>query len=231
MVYESEPLAELEGPPLLATTLVLGVFSVQSQLALRNARREFTRELEEEKRQAQTPPANPGTPPEAADSAAKNVTPPNSEPAAVETSGPPTQSGSLIGPLFSAFGPGTLTGIEEPGRLAIAVKNAQTNWSGKTLVARFEIHYTHDDGGNQQGRIFLLARGPNHLLVHPQGAFEPAGSAALIGIKKGEHFSVSRLRAVEARFEGVAKSEIQSVQTLIVSDDGTLLIHEALPIK
>lgn len=216
---------------LLATTLVLGIFSVHSQLALRNARREFTRELEEEKRQAQTPAANPSAQPEPGDAAAKNVTPQNSEPAAVETSGPPTKSGSLIGPLFSAFGPGTLTGIEDPGRLAIAVKNAQTSWSGKTLVARFEIHYTHDDGGNQQGRIFLLARGPSHMLIHPKEAFEPAGAAALIGIKKGEHFSVSRLRAVEARFEGVAKNEIQSVETLIVSDDGKLLVHEALPIK
>src|SRR6185295_18743666 len=97
-----------------------------------------------------------------------------------------------------------------------------------------------NSGGNQQGRIVILARGPATVVAYPEQAFNPGSSPALIAPERGEYFSVSRYRETRAEFTGFANTDVlKEVEILIfgspagASDESgfELLIHQRVPIE
>lgn len=129
----------------------------------------------------------------------------------------PTLLPSVIQPVPEGFVP------------RIHIEGLATSWKRNSLVVRFNISYTRNDGGNQQGRIMILARGAKTILTHPKGVMNLAAEAPLLSPEKGEYFSVSRFRMTEAEFEPVAaREELQSVTILIFDQDFRLLIRNDL---
>ena len=114
--------------------------------------------------------------------------------------------------------------------LAIGIDAPKITWVGKSLRVHFAIAYVRDDRGNQQGHIVVLARGPAALLAYPDEVLNMADTENLIVPAKGEYFSVSRFREVNAEFPPVRnQKEIREVETLIYDSDGHLLIHRKIP--
>ena len=126
--------------------------------------------------------------------------------------------------LFSALAPSTLR-VE--GKPNVGVTHAKLSWMGHTLRLRFNIQYLNEDKGSQQGRIILLARGPDSLLGYPQGVFKQAGQTTLLSPESGEYFSVSRVRETKADFGPVnGGADLREVEILLISLDGKILVHE-----
>ncbi|MEK7690308.1 MAG: hypothetical protein AAB425_04735, partial [Bdellovibrionota bacterium] len=96
--------------------------------------------------------------------------------------------------LFSYLAPSAVQEIPDRASLGFVVQAMRTSWSGKTLKLGLNILYTAEDGGSQQGRIVMVARGPDHMLGYPAGIFSTIGASELLSPTKGEYFSVSRFR-------------------------------------
>jgi len=115
--------------------------------------------------------------------------------------------------------------------IPISIGEPKVSLQGKNLSIRFGIQYSKPDEGSQQGRIILLARGPSLLMTYPEDVLNPAGKESLIQPEKGESFSVSRFREVNAQFTPVnSEDAIHEVEILIFGTlDGVvnqLLIHD-----
>jgi hypothetical protein len=112
--------------------------------------------------------------------------------------------------------------------IPISITAPKARWEGKTLKVRFGVQYT-GQSGSQQGRIIILARGPGTVLAHPNRSFYGTGHKALIDPNQGEYFSVSRYRATNADFGPIAsRDSIESVEVIILGQNGQLLIHQML---
>jgi hypothetical protein len=133
---------------------------------------------------------------------------------------------AALGPGFSAL-PSSIT--PDFAGSSISIYEPKVKWSGKTLKVQFFIQYNKEDKGNQQGRIILIARGPQTLMAYPADVFNPGDSPALIVPDKGEYFSVSRIREVKADF-GPARTnrDFTSVEVFLLSTDQKLLVHQFL---
>ncbi|MGK5084991.1 hypothetical protein WDW37_17010 [Bdellovibrionota bacterium FG-1] len=172
--------------------------------------------------------------------AAVAVTAPIATPAAppvasappVIVSAPPAQAPAVIAPggsipLFSALPRQARNLSEGAAKLPFTVSPAKLTWTGKSLRVAFNLQYTATDEGSQQGRIIVLARGPETVLAYPNGVFSRAGAESLIGPKQGEYFSVSRFREVKAEFGQLKNaSQILDVEILIVSLEGELIFYQ-----
>ncbi len=103
-------------------------------------------------------------------------------------------------------------------------------WRSRMLSVKFAFQYIKGDGGKQEGRFMLLARGPSHLLTYPEGALpSSAQGTPLIQPQKGEFFSVSRYREVMAEFGPVGSSaDLTEVQVLIFNSRGELILSQTL---
>lgn len=137
------------------------------------------------------------------------------------------------GMLFTALPAGTLAPPADASKIPIAVKNASFSWSnaGRKLAVKFDVQYVAEDKGTQQGRIILLARGPEVVFAYPNGALNKGQSAALVDPAKGEFFSVSRLRNTVAEFGPLpAKTSVTEIEAIILSSTGQLLIHDIIPV-
>jgi hypothetical protein len=155
---------------------------------------------------------------------------PASPPAGMENAIPSLTSKSPP-QLFSAL-PKTLMDSGLTPSPSISLQNPRIAWKGKALKVHFNLGYIKGDGGNQQGRIVLLARGKSTLLSYPDSVLDNAGTANLIKPEAGEYFSVSRFREVRAEFV-VAKgaAALDAVEVLIFGyEEGQLkiLIHQVL---
>jgi hypothetical protein len=146
-------------------------------------------------------------------------------PATVPSASSPTTVAAL-GPGFSAL-PSSIT--PDFAGSSISIYEPKVNWSGKTLKVQFFIQYNKEDKGNQQGRIILIARGPQTLSSYPADIFNVEDTPALIAPDKGEYFSVSRIREVKADF-GPARTtrDFTSVEVFLLSTDQKLLVHQFL---
>jgi hypothetical protein len=127
------------------------------------------------------------------------------------------------GPVFSAL-PSSITA--DLTNSPITLYEPHVKWINHTLKVDFFIQYTKEDKGNQQGRIILLARGPETVMAYPNGIFNPGGQLSLIDPQHGEYFSVSRIREVKADFKSV--NVLNEVEIILLSTDGKLLVHEFL---
>lgn len=158
----------------------------------------------------------------------------------VAAAAPPAQSSSAapaappVGgfPLFSALPPQAQNLSADASKLPITVSPARTTWSGRLLKVDFNIQYVGTDHGSQQGRIVVLARGPNTLLGYPEGLFSRAGGDSLIVPQKGEYFSVSRFREVRAEFaEARGANPIDEIEIAILNLDGSLMVYQKTAVQ
>lgn len=152
---------------------------------------------------------------------------------AAPVSAPPASLGSSI--LFGAMPPATRDLSADSGKLPITVSPARVSFgnSGRALKVSFNIQYGGTAPGSQQGRIIILARGPNTLFAYPDGVLSRAGAGSLILPQQGEYFSVSRFREVKADFpdlRSAALGQIQDVEILIMSLDDQLLFYQKIAV-
>jgi hypothetical protein len=111
--------------------------------------------------------------------------------------------------------------------LNFRLNSPQLSWRGRTLQVRSAIQYIADDGGNQQGRIVILARGPDTLMAYPKGVLDTNQAKSLINPLRGEFFSVSRMRPIQADFGPLdADDTFTEVTVMILSQAGKLLYEE-----
>jgi hypothetical protein len=156
-------------------------------------------------------------------------------PAATPKTGPVAQSTAAVEKplmaLFSALPRNTEDLSANSTQLPITVSPANLSWKGKTLNVKFNIEYTSEKKGTQQGRLVILARGDSTLLAYPEGVLNPAGDPALISPDRGEFFSVSRFRETHAELGPVASpQQIQAVEIMIFSSSGQLLTYQKVPV-
>jgi|GEM_PF-489700 len=155
--------------------------------------------------------------------------------APVSISAPPQPPGvvSAVGrPVLFADIPAPSSGddsIPQEASLPFVISQPRTSWASGNFEASFNIQYTNTNGGSQQGRIIVLARGPEALLVYPAQTFNRSGSTALINPNKGEYFSVSRFREVKATFPHFKnRGDITEVEIVLFDPAGRVLLHRAV---
>lgn len=135
--------------------------------------------------------------------------------------------------LSIRFLPASMKISRTSSNVPINLTEMRARWTGgKSLRVQFNIQYIKGDGGNQQGRILIVARGASQIFVYPEGSISSEASRSLIAEESGEHFSVSRFRGVLAQFGPFTSSkEVMSVDIFIMNDSGELLIHKTLTPK
>ncbi|OFZ20894.1 MAG: hypothetical protein A2X94_05140 [Bdellovibrionales bacterium GWB1_55_8] len=131
--------------------------------------------------------------------------------------------------LFGALPPDAAA-LPAPGTILIG--GLKATWQGKTLDVSFNIQYKNVGQGNQQGRIVVLARGPETLLAYPDGIMNSGGADSLIRPAAGEYFSVSRFRAVRAQFGPLRSTNmIREVEVLLLTDQGQLILYDRIAVE
>ena len=116
--------------------------------------------------------------------------------------------------------------VPEPSTLPFTVQALKASWRGSTLKVRFNLQYVKEEG-NQQGRIVVLARGPETLMAYPQGVLNSTGTDFLISPEKGEFFSVSRFREVKADFGPIA-SKLNDVEVFLFDKENRVIFYQKL---
>ncbi len=138
----------------------------------------------------------------------------------------------MMNSIFSALVSGEPDGvIPDPKSISISVRNPRFSWQNTTLQVRFALQYNKGDQGSQQGKIVILARGPETLISYPPGTITAAGDPSLINFKNGEFFSVSRFRETKASLGPVSsKNAIQELEILILTKEGRVLLYQKFSI-
>jgi hypothetical protein len=148
---------------------------------------------------------------------------------------PVRKAGPIGGPFFSAFpisGPLAPKPMD-PKLVPIKIEQVRTQFvQGKWKIS-FAILYHKDDGGSQQGHIFLLARGSGRLFTYPSSLLNPAGvpedAPTLLNPTQGEFFSLSRYREVKAEFGPLEKpTDLQEVEVILLSTQKEVLKHDRI---
>jgi hypothetical protein len=144
------------------------------------------------------------------------------------------RGGAMVG--FSAF-PDTVVGeipwVARPS-VPIEMTMPQLQWQGRKLKVKFDIRYVGPEGKSQQGRIIVVARGPETLIVYPSGALRAAEGDSLFDVDQGEYFSVSRFRETRLELPSV-DSPLRSLEIFLIGTDSIdeknkILIHETYPV-
>ena len=144
----------------------------------------------------------------------------------------PVQASTGGIPLFSALPRNIQDVSTQTANLPITVSTAKVRLNGKSLRVTFNLQYTSTDGGSQQGRIIILARGTSALLAYPDGVINRAGTESLVAAEKGEYFSVSRFREVNAEFDQLRTSgQIIEAEILILNIENQLIFYQKVPIS
>jgi hypothetical protein len=143
-------------------------------------------------------------------------------------SGTATPAGSV----FTSFSPSFQFQLPDLATLPFVLQPPKVNWHGKTLRVRFALQYVKKDQGTQEGKILILARGPETLMSYPAGTMAPIGAEYLFAHEKGEPFAVSRFREVKADFGPLkSTSSIHEIEILITSTQGQLLVYKKVPVS
>ena len=126
-----------------------------------------------------------------------------------------TPSTGVPSSFFSVLPKSSSTQVPAKSGLSFQLVNTDIKWSARALSVRFAIQYVKQDGGNQQGRIIILARGPKAIWVYPDGALSRAGMESLFQPSKGEYFSVSRFRQTRADFTAIpSRDSVTDVEVM-----------------
>lgn len=133
---------------------------------------------------------------------------------------------------FTAFPPsvkGEIPWVARPS-VPVEITPPQIQWQGRKLKLNFQVRYVGPEGKGQQGRIIVVARGPEALIGYPNGVLAPAGSPFLVNPDQGEYFSVTKMRPTNAAFPSV-DSPISTVEVMLIGTDSIdqenkILIHE-----
>ncbi len=134
-------------------------------------------------------------------------------------------------PPFSIFTHAFQPPIADPSTLRFSIQTPEISWQKSSLHVRFALQYRNKDQGSQEGKILVLARGPETLLTYPAGSLNPIGAENLIDLNKGETFSVSRYRAVDANFGQLhSKNALHEVEIFILNNQGNLLTYQKIPL-
>ncbi len=121
--------------------------------------------------------------------------------------------------------------LPDATQLPFKLSPIHIQWQSKSLRLTFSIQYTATDGGNQTGRIIVLARGPQLLMGYPDGVLETPASDSIIDHMRGEYFSVSRFREVQATLGPLdSHDSIREIDALILNQAGRVLFIERLVI-
>lgn len=162
----------------------------------------------------------------------ENTAPPSEAPTAetAQTSAsqaPITLNQNWVNALFTPE-----TRLTPIGLKSIDATELKLRWQGKSLKVTFNIQYVKDDGGNQQGRILILARGPSGIRTYPEGILsENPNERGMIDADEGERFSVSRFRGVLAEFGPFEnKSDLQSVSIFLFDTRKNLLFFKKVAV-
>ena len=117
--------------------------------------------------------------------------------------------------------------------LPIKIDQFRTTLKEQTLTVDFNLLYVKNDGGNQQGRMVILARGPAALFSHPPEALNgPISGDSLINPSKGEYFSVGRFRASKAVFGPLSPAQkIDTIIILLFDKQGSLITNLFFSVK
>lgn len=115
--------------------------------------------------------------------------------------------------------PGNVVRSQPTAELPVKLSPPKVRWHNGSLQIQSALEYSRSDGGNQQGRIVVLARGPSTLLAYPDSVLNPGSSPVLIAPDHGESFSVSRYREINVDFGPIrATAALQEVEILIFGD-------------
>ncbi len=133
---------------------------------------------------------------------------------------------------FTAFPPsvkGEIPWVARPS-VPVEITPPQILWQGRKLKLNFQVRYIGPEGKGQQGRIVVIARGPESLIGYPSGVLSPIGSPSLINPEQGEYFSVTKMRPTNVVFPSV-DSPISTVEVMLIGTDAIdkenkILIHE-----
>ncbi len=120
----------------------------------------------------------------------------------------------------------------DPSTLKFQLVQPKARWNGKLLNFKYAVQYAKDDGGNQQGRIIILARGKDQFFVHPKGSIQIGTAGPWLASEKGEYFSVSRYREGQAQFgPAISTSSIEEIWILFFDLEKHLLKIESVPVS
>jgi len=149
------------------------------------------------------------------------------EPSDSEATPVPEGSAETAGESGQAGGPITLFApqveLSLPPSPSVTVDGFTQEWtSGSKPLVRFNLQYALKDGRNQTGFIVVLARGKESLLAYPPGIVA-SGSAVLLP-EKGETFSVSRLRPVEALLPSFPSTDSLTAIDVLIFDRAKKLV-------
>ncbi len=113
--------------------------------------------------------------------------------------------------------------VSDPQSFPILIQSLRAEWQEDQLKIHFVLQPKKNDG-SQQGRVIVLARGPEVLLAYPGGVFNTENTGELLDVKKGEFFSVSRFREVNAEFGPFsAHDKITEIEIIIANKDGVII--------
>lgn len=116
-----------------------------------------------------------------------------------------------------------------PESLSFKISEPRVTWKGRSLQVRFGIQYTRGDGGSQQGKIIIIAKGPQTFLSYPDGTLNGTPQS-ILDANKGEFFSVRAFRATAADFGPLTAAQaIYQVQAIITDTEGRLLLITDIP--
>lgn len=120
--------------------------------------------------------------------------------------------------------------LPTPKNVPIEIQQPALSWQGSYLQVKFNIVYVAEDGGSQQGRIVILAKGQDSLFGYPTGIINPRDPLSVVDTGKGEYFSLSRLRNVSAKLGPIASPKsIQAVQVYLFNRNGAILLSPTFP--
>lgn len=124
------------------------------------------------------------------------------------------------------------TELPDKSSLSFSLLTPTFKWEGKNLKVRSAIQYSKEDGGNTQGKILVMARGPQSLFTYPKGTLNQSSSEHLIDPDQGEYFSVSRYREIKAVFGPVLNREdLQEVEFYIFDKEGNMVLNQSAKVS
>jgi len=120
-----------------------------------------------------------------------------------------------------------LASVPQRKTLRISVTKSRFSVRNQQVTFSFALQYSAKDGGNQQGRIVVMAREPSKLASYPDASIAKEFEAgANIGWEKGEYFSVSRFRAVQGKIS-ISSNTLQGLEIMLFDTDGNLIYYDA----